>query len=234
MEEKQMNKLQKRMQVALQEMPLVAILRGLKPENAVIVGKTLVEGGLRILEVPLNSPDPFTSIDLLRKNLDHHIIVGAGTVLRDSDMDKLRDINADIAVMPHCNPTLIQKALQCGLLPFPGVFTPTEAFCAIEAGAQYLKIFPANCNPLFPKAIKAVLPNHVKMLAVGGIRPNNLQDFPSVNGFGVGGSLFKPMMEQNQIAENTEKLCEATRLWMGNWDTTSYKLVWVYSKTTRR
>lgn len=202
-----------RLQQAMTKMPLVAILRGLTPQKAVEVGQVLVENGLHILEVPLNSPDPFESISLLRQNLPQHVIVGAGTVLRESDIEQLQRIQADIVVMPHCSPTLISKSIHCGLEPFAGVFTPTEAFCAVDAGAQFLKIFPSDCNPLLPKALKSVLPPHIQMLAVGGVQHDNVHDFPAVQGFGVGSSLFTPKMEIIEIAKRAAQFCVSIQKW---------------------
>ena len=126
-----------RLQEAMDVMPLVAILRGLTPESAASIGSALVDGGIHILEVPLISPEPIQSIAVLRNHLPEHIIVGAGTVRNTNDIEQLQQINADIVVMPHCSTMLIQKSIDCGLVPFPGVFTPTEAFGAVDAGARF-------------------------------------------------------------------------------------------------
>ena len=202
-----------RLQQAMDVMPLVAILRGLTPENAKTIGTALIDGGIQILEVPLNSPTPMQSISILRNHLPNHIIVGAGTVRNTSDIEQLQEINADIVVMPHCSSTLIQKSIDCELEPFPGVFSPTEAFMAIEAGARYLKIFPANCNPSLPKALASVLPSGIQMLAVGGIKPINLDAFPSVQGFGIGSSLFKPQFTSEEVHSRAQDFCEAIVKW---------------------
>ena len=202
-----------RLQQAMDVMPLVAILRGLTPENAVSIGSALVDGGIHILEVPLNSPEPIQSIAVLRNHLPEHIIVGAGTVRNTKDIEQLQQINADIVVMPHCSSVLIQKSIDCGLEPFPGVFTPTEAFGAIDSGARYLKIFPANCNPSLPKALASVLPSGIQMLAVGGVKPSNLDDFPSVQGFGIGSSLFKPQFPSDEVLSRAKDFCEAIEKW---------------------
>ena len=204
---------QERLQIAMDVMPLVAILRGLTPGNAPSIGSALVDGGIQILEVPLNSPEPMKSIEVLRKHLPEYIIVGAGTVRNTNDIEQLQQINADIVVMPHCSPHLIQKSIDCGLEPFPGVFTPTEAFEAIDAGARYLKIFPANCNPSLPKALASVLPAGIQMLAVGGVKPSNLDDFPSVQGFGIGSSLFKPQLNSDDVLSRARDFCDAIENW---------------------
>ncbi len=206
-------KRQERLQQAMDIMPLVAILRGLTPASATSIGSALVDGGIQILEVPLNSPDPIQSIALLRNYLPEHVIVGAGTVRNVNDIDQLQQINADIVVMPHCSPVLIQKSIDSGLEPFPGVFSPTEAFLAIDTGARYLKIFPANCNPSLPKALESILPSGIQMLAVGGVNPSNLNDFSSVQGFGIGSSIFKPQFTSDEVHARAQAFCKAIVNW---------------------
>ena len=201
---------QERLQIAMDVMPLVAILRGLTPENAVSIGSALVDGGIQILEVPLNSPEPMKSIEVLRKHLPEHIIVGVGTVRNTNDIEQLQQINADIVVMPHCSPHLIQKSIGCGLVPFPGVFTPTEAFEAIDAGARYLKIFPANaillCQKHWPLFCQQVFKCYC-----GRSETKYLDDFPSVQGFGIGSSLFKPQFNLDDVLSRTRDFAMQSR-----------------------
>jgi 2-dehydro-3-deoxyphosphogalactonate aldolase len=180
---------------ALAACGLVAILRGIKPDEAVAVGAALSAAGIRILEVPLNSPDPFASIAALAKSANGRFLVGAGTVLKPEQVDLLQAAGGTLCVSPDGNPDVIGRAVTLGLLPLPGVFTPTEAFAAIRAGATDLKLFPAEAaSPAVLKAWRAVLPGNVKVLPVGGISEGNMGDWLAAGaaGFGIGSSLFKP------------------------------------------
>ena len=186
-------------------LPLVAILRGLEPGNAVAVGKTLVECGFDIIEVPLNSPDPLTSIAAMVEALSNEALIGAGTVLSEGQVDDLAGIGAKLAVSPNCNPAVIRRSAAHGMRSIPGVVTPTEMFAALEAGASGLKLFPAEMSsPAAIKAVRAVLPHGVPLLAVGGIHAGNMRDYleAGATGFGIGGSLFKPGKSLAEIAEN--------------------------------
>ena len=180
---------------ALAECGLVAILRGVKPEEAVAIGAALAAAGIRIIEVPLNSPDPFASIAALAKSSAGRFLVGAGTVLKPEQVDLLQAAGGTLSVSPDGSPEVIARALKLGLTPLPGVFTPTEAFAAIRAGATHLKLFPAEAaSPAVLKAWRAVLPGTVHLLPVGGISPDNMGDWLDAGaaGFGIGGSLYKP------------------------------------------
>ena len=203
-----------RLNNALDVCPLIAILRGLTPNNARAVGQTLVAAGLSILEVPINSPQPFESICIMRESLASDVVLGAGTLMTPNDLEQLKQVGGELAIMPHTNPHMIKTALDLGLTPMPGVFTPTEAFTAIHAGAQHLKVFPANIAGLgMVKAIKAVLPNHIKLYAVGGITASSLKEWSLVEGFGIGGSLFKPNMTLQTIQENASSFHAAATSW---------------------
>lgn len=187
---------------AAAECGLVAILRGITPAEAVDVGAALAEAGLRVVEVPLNSPDPFASIERLASAFAGRLVVGAGTVLEPSDINLLKSHKGDIAVSPDCNPAVIARAKEAGIVPLPGVFTPTEAFAAIRAGAQHLKLFPAEAaSPGTVKAWRAVLPKKVKLYAVGGITPGNMQPWidAGVSGFGIGSNIYKPGMSAADV-----------------------------------
>ncbi len=182
---------------------LVAILRGITPVEAVDVGAALAEAGLRVVEVPLNSPDPFASIERLASAFAGRLVVGAGTVLEPSDINLLKSHKGAIAVSPDCNPAVIARAKEAGIVPLPGVFTPTEAFAAIRAGAQHLKLFPAEAaSPATVKAWRAVLPKKVKLFAVGGITPANMQPWidAGVAGFGIGSNIYKPGMSAADVS----------------------------------
>ena len=195
-------------------LPLVAILRGLEPERAVAVGEALVEAGFDIIEVPLNSPDPLASIAALVSALGDHALVGAGTVLTEAEVDSLAAIGAGLVVSPNGNPAVIRRTVAHGMVSLPGVFTPTEMFAALEAGASGLKLFPAEAaSPAVIKAVRAVLPPQVPLLAVGGISAANMGDYlaAGATGFGIGGSLFKPGKPLGEIAEDARAIVAAFR-----------------------
>ena len=201
-----------KLEQALEACGIIAILRGVSPPEVVAVTQTLYEAGVRIVEVPLNSPEPFTSIDMLAKAFGDKMVVGAGTVLSEQDVNLLKEHGGQISVSPDCNPATIARAVALGLDPLPGVFTPTEAFVAIRAGAKHLKLFPAEAaSPLTIKAWKAVLPKHVQVHAVGGVTPENMKDWLSAgaSGFGIGSALYKQGMALSKISESAHTLVSA-------------------------
>jgi 2-dehydro-3-deoxyphosphogalactonate aldolase len=190
-------------------LPLVAILRGLEPERAVAVGEVLADAGFDIIEVPLNSPEPLTSIAALVETLGDRALIGAGTVLNDAQVDDLAAIGAKLVVSPNCNPAVIRRTAAHGMVSMPGVVTPTEMFAALEAGATGLKIFPAEMvSPAIIKAVRAVLPQHVPVLAVGGINAGNMGDYLAAGaaGFGIGGLLFTPGKPLAAIAADARSI----------------------------
>jgi 2-dehydro-3-deoxyphosphogalactonate aldolase len=193
-------------------LPLVAILRALEPERAVAVGQTLVDSGFDMIEVPLNSPDPFVSIAALVQALGDRALVGAGTVLAVEQVDRLAHIGARLVVSPNCNPAVIARAAALGMVSLPGVLTPTEMFAALDSGATGLKIFPAEiAGPAVVRAVRAVLPPQLPILAVGGIQADNMRDYlaAGTSGFGIGGSLFKPGKSIDAIATDARALVAA-------------------------
>ena len=201
-----------KLEQALEACGIIAILRGVSPSEVVAVTQTLYEAGVRIVEVPLNSPEPFTSIDMLAKAFGDKMVVGAGTVLSEQDVNLLKEHGGQISVSPDCNAATIARAVALGLDPLPGVFTPTEAFAAIRAGAKHLKLFPAEAaSPLTIKAWKAVLPKHVQVHAVGGVTPENMKDWLSAgaSGFGIGSALYKQGMALSKISESAHTLVSA-------------------------
>ena len=198
----------------LADLPLVAILRGLKPENAEAVGQALVEAGFRIIEVPLNSPEPFRSIETLAKALPDDVLVGAGTVLDPAAVDGIRDVGGKLIVMPHADLDVIRRAKTHGLICTPGVATPTEAFAALKAGADAIKIFPAEAMPpQVVKAWRAVLPKDALVIPVGGIKPDTMKPYveAGANGFGLGSALFAPGMTVDEISRNALAFAQAWR-----------------------
>ena len=199
---------------AFAEMPLVAILRGLDPEHAVEVGQALFDSGLRIIEVPLNSPEPLRSIELLSKHFGGDAVVGAGTVLTTADVERVAAAGGRIIVAPNFDPAVGLAAKSAGLTWCPGVMTPSEAFAALGQGADLLKVFPAELVP--PKgiaALRAVLPSEARIAAVGGITPDNMADYrrAGTDGFGLGSGLFKPGYGLGEITERATGYVDAIK-----------------------
>jgi 2-dehydro-3-deoxyphosphogalactonate aldolase len=179
----------------LDQCPLVAIVRGVTVDDAEAVGDAIFEGGIRIIEVPLNSPDPLKSIERLARKFGDNMLVGAGTVLDPAEVGRVRDAGGRILVSPDTNIEVIAATAAAGLVSSPGYFTPSEAFAAIRAGATALKLFPAEgASPMLLKAQLAVLPKDIPVLAVGGINPDNMRPWldAGATGFGLGGGLYKP------------------------------------------
>jgi 2-dehydro-3-deoxyphosphogalactonate aldolase len=175
--------------------PLVAIIRGVTPGEAEDIGQALYDGGIRIIEVPLNSPEPLESIRKLAARMDDAALVGAGTVLRSSQVDEVRTAGGRLIVSPNANAEIIRTVAAAGLVSCPGVFTPTEAFAAIDAGATALKVFPAEAgSPAVIKAMRSVLPPNLPILAVGGVTVDAVGPWldAGANGFGLGSALYKP------------------------------------------
>jgi 2-dehydro-3-deoxyphosphogalactonate aldolase len=179
----------------LRPLPLVAVLRGITPPEVDGVAAALVDNGFRILEVPLNSPDPFESIARLAREFGEHCLTGAGTVVKVGDVARVADAGGKLIVMPHGDVAIVREAKRLGLVCLPGVATTTEAFAALDAGADGLKMFPAEqLSPAVLKAWRAVLPKDTLVFHVGGIRPDNMAPYWAVgaNGFGTGSNLYQP------------------------------------------
>jgi 2-dehydro-3-deoxyphosphogalactonate aldolase len=199
---------------AISECGLIAILRGITTVEVEAVGHALVEAGIRVAEIPLNSPDPFASIEKMAKGFKARLIVGAGTVLNLQDVNLLKAHGGQISVSPDCNEAVIARARELGLEPVPGVFTPTEAFAAIRAGATHLKLFPAEAaSPATVRAWRAVLPKHVKIYAVGGVTPANMQGWvdAGVAGFGIGSNIYKQGATATAVAKAAKEFITAWR-----------------------
>lgn len=195
-------------------LPLVAILRGLEPERAADIGQVLVESGLDILEVPLNSPEPIRSIASLVRSVGDRALIGAGTVLTESQVDQVNGVGAGLVVAPNCNTAVIGRSAAYNMVTLPGVITPTEMFSALDAGASGLKIFPAEMvGPAVIKAVRAVLPPTTPIFAVGGIDAGNMATFLAAGaaGFGVGGALFHPGKSLDAIAAAARNLVSSFR-----------------------
>ncbi len=196
----------------LDHLPLVAILRGIRPDEAVAIGHALADAGFRVLEVPLNSPQPMESIRRLSQSLGDNYLVGAGTVMTPAQVSEVAAAGGRLIVMPHADTTVIRAAKQAGLICVPGVATPTEAFAALAAGADGLKLFPADqVSPEGLKAWRAVLPNEVPVLPVGGIAPDNMAPWVAAGaqGFGIGSALYAPGLDADEVARRAHAFAQA-------------------------
>jgi len=190
---------------SLDALPLIAILRGLKPDEAVAVGEAIVSAGFRCLEVPLNSPEPLESIRRLRQALDGRALVGAGTVLTVAAVREVAEAGGQLIISPNTDTEVIHEAKALGLLSLPGFFTPSEAFAALEAGADALKLFPAEiAGPQGLKAVRAVLPAATRVYPVGGVDPASMPQWlaSGASGFGIGSAVFKPGQTPEQVGAN--------------------------------
>ncbi|MDQ8705189.1 2-dehydro-3-deoxy-6-phosphogalactonate aldolase [Streptomyces sp. LHD-70] len=192
---------------------LIAILRGVTPAEVVGVGRALADAGVTTIEVPLNSPDPFTSVRLLADALGERCAIGAGTVLTVEDVERARAAGARMVVAPNCDRAVISAAVAAGLTPYPGVATPTEAFAAIAAGARRLKVFPAETVGISGvRAWRAVLPPDVGLVPVGGVDVSNLAAWAAagVAGVGLGSGLYRPGDTAEAVGARARELC---RIW---------------------
>jgi 2-dehydro-3-deoxyphosphogalactonate aldolase len=194
------------------ELPLVAILRGLAPEYAADVGRTLFDAGFRLIEVPLNRPGAIEAMRIIRALAPGDALVGGGTMLTRADVDAVADAGGQIFVAPNCNPPVIAHAAARGLLCAPGVATPSEAFAALDAGAHILKLFPAEMiGPAGLKAMKSVLPEGTPLWPVGGVEPVQLAAWKAAGagGAGIGGALFAPGVALEELARRARAFVEA-------------------------
>jgi len=198
----------------LAAMPLVAILRGLKPEEAPDALAALVKAGFRIIEVPLNSPQPFETIAYLSDRAGGDLLIGAGTVLSVEEARAAAQAGARLMVAPNCDPAVIAAAKAHGMTALPGVATPSEAFAALKAGADGLKLFPGELlPPAVIKAWRAVLPAGTLLLPVGGVTLANMADYvaASADGFGIGGALYKPGMPSSELGAKARAFVDRCR-----------------------
>lgn len=199
--------------------PLVAILRGLKPEETEGVVGGLIESGFTAIEIPLNSPEPFKSIEIAARLAPADCLIGAGTVLTVEDVDRLDAAGGKLMVSPNVEPEVIRAAAAKGMVTLPGVFTPTEALAAAKAGATGLKFFPASVlGPAGINAIRAVLPKDLIIAAVGGVSDENFADYvkADIKAFGLGSSLYKPGMAAREVVERARKTIAAYEAAIGS------------------
>lgn len=192
--------------------PLVAIIRGVTPAEVEAIGDALLEAGIRIIEVPLNSPDPFESIERLAKRLGDDALIGAGTVLNVENVARVADVGGQIIVAPNTDVEVIGATVARGLVSSPGYFTPSEAFAALGAGAHALKLFPAEAaSSDVVKAHRAVLPGDIPLLVVGGVTPESMSAYrkAGANGFGLGGGVYRPGDTAAEVRRRASSYVEA-------------------------
>lgn len=201
------------LQEAFAEAPIVAIIRGVRPDEVIAVAEALYEGGVRVVEVPMNSPQPLESIRRLEA-MAGRMLWGAGTVLDEATVDAVADAGGQVIVSPNTDPRVIRRALERGLVPMPGFGSASEAFAAIAAGARYLKLFPASTyGPEHVKALKAVLPTDVVVQPVGGVGPSSMAEWwaAGARGFGLGSDLYKPGRAPGEVRMRARAAVEAVR-----------------------
>ena len=195
-------------------LPIIAILRGITPPEAPDVCAALIDAGITQIEVPLNSPDPLSSIAGLTRQFGATALIGAGTVLSVDDVAAVADVGGQLIVSPNCDPSVIAATKERGMQSWPGVFTPTEAFAALKAGADGLKLFPGSlAGPAGLAALRAVLPTGTKVYAVGGAGPDNFAQWikASADGFGLGTALYTPGMQASEVGRRAETVVQAYR-----------------------
>ncbi|WP_435139109.1 2-dehydro-3-deoxy-6-phosphogalactonate aldolase [Pseudopelagicola sp. nBUS_19] len=182
---------------------IIAILRGLRPDEAIPVCQALIDAGIDKIEVPLNSPNPIESIATIVERFTDQALIGAGTVLSVAQVDAVADVGGCLIVSPNCDTDVIERTVTRGMESWPGVFTPTEAFAGLQAGATGLKMFPGNmAGPGGLKALRAVLPGNTRVYAVGGADPSNFSEWLSAgaDGFGIGSALYKSGFSLDDVA----------------------------------
>jgi 2-dehydro-3-deoxyphosphogalactonate aldolase len=196
------------------ECPLVAIIRGVTPEEAVDIGEAIFAAGIRIIEVPLNSPDPIASTARLASHFGDRALIGAGTVLDPRDVARIADAGGRLIVSPNTHVPVIEASVAAGMVSSPGYFTPSEAFTALRAGAHVLKFFPAEAaSPAVVKAQKAVLPRGVPVLVVGGVGPDNIPGWlaAGADGFGLGSGVYRPGQDAETVGRQAAAFVAAVR-----------------------
>lgn len=209
---------------ASQDLPLVAILRGVSPEQVEAIGDVLVDEGFRLVEVPLNSPDAFDSIERLARRFGDWAMIGAGTVRTIEQLDRLRESGGSLMVTPHGDTALIAAAKLRGLAALPGVATPTEGFAALDAGADALKIFPAEAvPPAILHAWRTVFPRELPLYPTGGVEPEGMSRYVAAGatGFGLGSGLYKPGFPAAEVRRRARAYVEAWRSVRATQDLTS-------------
>jgi 2-dehydro-3-deoxyphosphogalactonate aldolase len=201
------------------KMPVIAILRGVRPEEVLEIGEAVYRAGIGIIEVPLNSPDPLASIKILAQAMGDRCVIGAGTVLTEADVDGVAEAGGEIVVSPNTNLAVIARSLEAMLVPMPGWATATEAFAAYQAGARYLKLFPAaTYGSGHIKGVRAVLPDNCKLLAVGGVGADAANEWlqAGVDGFGIGSEIYQPGCSAEKVYQSAQDVVNAVNKARGN------------------
>lgn len=196
----------------LRRCPLIAILRGVKPDEVLAIGQALERQGIAVIEVPLNSPQPMESIARLAAEFGPRLLIGAGTVMTPAQVAEIAGAGGRLIVTPHADATIVQAAKQHGLLAVPGFFTPAEAFAMLAAGADGLKLFPAEAaSPAVLRALRAVLPSGTPVLPVGGIDTTNMTGWREAGaaGFGIGSAIYRPGDSPETVADKAYRLVSA-------------------------
>lgn len=199
---------------ALRDVPFIAILRGIESSEVLAVAETLIANGLRAIEIPINSPDPFVSIELLSREFGHDALVGCGTAVSLHDVTQAIECGANLIVHPHASRELVDVSVAAGKVVIPGVLTPTEAFAMLTAGVTALKLFPSEMmTPASVAALRAVLPDDTRLVSVGGIGLANIQDYwtVGVRAFGLGSTIYKPGMTAAEVSEAVKPVVELGR-----------------------
>lgn len=199
---------------ALDQSGVIAIIRGVRPDEVLAVGEALHQAGVRVVEVPLNSPDPYDSIRRLAESFHGRLFVGGGTILDPDQVEAVAAAGGRLMVSPNTNPGVIRKAVVVGMIPFPGFGSASEAFAAIDAGARHLKLFPASTYGLgHLKALKAVLPPEVKVAPVGGVGAADMADWRRAGAasFGIGSEIYKPGMAPEEVHRRAVELVKAEK-----------------------
>jgi 2-dehydro-3-deoxyphosphogalactonate aldolase len=197
---------------AVRHCPLIAILRGVRPDEVVSIGEAVLDAGFTLIEVPLNSPDPLDSVARLAKTFAGRAVVGAGTVLDEQEVDAVQAAGGTMIISPNASIDVIVRTARAGLVSLPGIATPSEAFASLRAGATALKLFPAEgASPAVLKAMRAVLPASVRVFPVGGITPDNLSGWLQAGaaGFGLGSALYTPGLSSEQVSIRARKFVAA-------------------------
>ncbi len=202
---------------ALERCPIVAILRGVKPDEVEAITEALISAGIGMIEVPLNSPEPFDSVYKLVRSFGKDALIGAGTVLSEADVVRVENVGARLIISPNVDRAVIAATAKRGMVSLPGYFTPSEAFEAIGAGATGLKLFPAEAgSPRLIDAHRAVIPRSIPILAVGGVTPDTLADWwKACEGFGLGSGLYKAGMSPDEVRTRATAFMDALRIAAG-------------------
>lgn len=208
------NDIKSRLDELLSECPIVGIFRGIDPDQVIEIADAAWRAGIRVIEVPMNSPEPFKSIAKLRNHFDERMIIGGGTITNIKQVHELANSGGEISVSPNCDADVIKASIQSNIIPMPGIATATEAFTAIDAGAEHLKLFPASYGGLtIVRALRDVLPKHISILAVGGVSTDNAKQFMSAgfNALGIGSGVYRQGRSAHDVFEASRQFVNSVK-----------------------